>query len=343
MTQVGLTTNHQSEGTDFDETTLFASSGESVSLADASTWFRVSAPFETSRGVHAWQRGVAVPITSAIPDAVFTTAMRLDSEIVDGNWQSASWGTLEGVFAAPLCGLQPSHERVRLRVGLVADILGHTLQRCTVMVDLLDLAQQAAQPITAPSLGKAGSWPHPRSQREEGDTNETLRVVRAMQSDLHDDARTREQMLAATHLRHWSPQFIWAGPGGIGTTTASRGFVDHHQLPFRLAFPDRVGGGALPPGDDSGSTGHFVKFARGAWAVTGGWPSITATHAGDGWLGLAASNKSVTLRVFDFYEVTSGKISMNWVFIDIVDFMTKIGVLPSHIHGYPTSTKGATT
>ncbi|NBN96093.1 MAG: hypothetical protein EBT17_00090 [Actinobacteria bacterium] len=343
MTRVSFTTNRKSDRADFDDSSLFASNGECVSLADASTLFRVSAPFEASRGVRAWQGGIAGPITSAISDSVFTTAMRLDSEVIEGRWQSASWGTLKGNFAAPLCGLRPSHSTVELRIGLVADVVDERLDRCTVMVDLLDLAVQTGQLLTAAPLGVAERWPLPKVDPSAGKSAETLEVVRAMQSDLHDDASTREQMLTAAHLRHWESDFIWAGPGGIGVTEASQGFVDHHQLPFRRAFPDRVGGGALPPGDNSGSTGHFVKFAQGAWAVTGGWPSVKATHTGNGWLGLPASNKPVTLRVFDFYEVTNYKITTNWVFIDIVDFLTSIGALPAHIHGYSTTTKGHTT
>jgi len=319
----------------FEASSLFVDCGGTVSLADDRTEFRVSAPFHSSRGTHSWHEGVRAPIASALVDATFTTAMQLESQRDGGRRQLALWGTLEGTFVAPLCGLGPNYETVHLRVGLVADIVNDWLERCTVMVDLLDLAAQSGQLFTAPPLGASGAWPHPRAEPSAGDSVETLAVVRAMQSDLHDDARTREQMLTALHLRHWTSDFVWAGPGGIGLTSTSKGFVDHHQYPFRRAFPDRVGGGALPPGDHTGSTGHFVKFAQGAWAVTGGWPSIVATHSGDGWLGLPASGKSVTLRVFDFYEVTNRKISMNWVFIDIVDFLSRLGTLPKHIRGYP--------
>jgi hypothetical protein len=76
--------------------------------------------------------------------------------------------------------------------------------------------------------------------------------------------------------------------------------------------------------------------------VTGGWPSVTATHGGDGWLGLPATGKRITLRVFDFYEVVAGRIAMNWVFIDLVDFLRQIGQLPALAAANQSSTKGST-
>ena len=36
---------------------------------------------------------------------------------------------------------------------------------------------------------------------------------------------------------HWHPRMMWYGPAGIGTARGLAGFVDDHQLPFRIAFP----------------------------------------------------------------------------------------------------------
>ena len=32
---------------------------------------------------------------------------------------------------------------------------------------------------------------------------------------------------------------MWYGPSGIGTARGLEGFVDHHQLPFRMTFRER--------------------------------------------------------------------------------------------------------
>jgi hypothetical protein len=228
----------------------------------------------------------------------------------------------------------------------VVDLDESRAVRCTVMLDVPDLAEQAGQRLVRRPLGDASRWPLPIGERANADVDDkqsaaTLAVVKAMQSALHDSARTRSEMLAAPHLAYWHDDFVWAGPGGIGTTVGAAAFVDGHQLPFRASLPDRVGGGALPS-SAAGAVGHFVKFADGHFAVTGGWPSVTATHGGDGWLGLPATGKRITLRVFDFYEVVAGRIAMNWVFIDLVDFLRQIGQLPALAAANQSSTKGST-
>ena len=323
---------------------LFGSDNESTPF-DSNTIFRVSAPFNDFAGVASWREFVAEPLLGAIDGADWSTAMELRSAPIDGSWQAASWGTLTGVFMNSWCGLHPSGSEVSVRIGAVVDLVGDAAIRCTVMIDVLDLAEQAGQDLTRRSLGKTGLWPLPRAieSDDDGASDEsatTLSVVKQMQSALHDSARTRDEMIAAAHLAYWHADFVWAGPGGIGSSTGAEGFVDFHQLSFRTAFPDRVGGGLLESADETNTTGHFVKFAEGRWAVTGGWPSVTATHSADGWLGESASGRRITLRVFDFYQVDEGKISMNWVFIDLLDFLAQIDRLPRQITHQGILTRG---
>ena len=323
---------------------LFGSDSSSTPF-DSNTVFRVSAPFNELPGIASWSEFVAAPLLHAIEGAKWSTAMELRSAPVDGSRQSATWGTLNGVFANSWCGLQPTGAEVAVRVGAIVDFLGDSAVRCTVMIDVFDLAEQAGQHLTRRSLGKTGRWPIPRAVGSGVDGSPdvsatTLAVVKQMQSALHDSARTRDEMIAAAHLAYWHDDFVWAGPGGIGSSMGAEGFVDFHQLSFRTAFPDRVGGGLLASAGATNTTGHFVKFAEGRWAVTGGWPSVTATHSRDGWLGESASGRRITLRVFDFYQVDEGKISMNWVFIDLLDFLAQIDRLPKRIQHQLTLTKG---
>lgn len=324
----------------FDPADLFAKGSDSRSQLTSETVFRVSAPFDELVGRASWQSSVVEPLRRSIGDLAWRQSMVLSGERADGLPQVAAWGHLEGVMHAPWCGLSATGRRVSIRVGCVADLAESGTARCTVMIDIADLAAQVGQPLTRDALGDAGPWPEPQATHATGVSAETLEVVRAMQTALHDHATTRDEMLTAEHLRYWGDDFVWAGPGGIGTTRGGRGFVDDHQLSFRTAFPDRVGGGTLPPNPIGGGAGHFVKFADGCWAVTGGWPSVSATHHGDGWLGLRASGRRIFLRVFDFYEVRDGLISMNWVFIDIVDFLRQVDQLPTAIREFHQQLKG---
>ena len=73
---------------------------------------------------------------------------------------------------------------------------------------------------------------------------------------------------------YWHHNFMWYGPAGIGTTRGIKGFRQHHQGPFLKAFPDRV------------VDRKQALVSKGNYARTGGWPHMTATHSGPGWLGL---------------------------------------------------------
>jgi hypothetical protein len=107
---------------------------------------------------------------------------------------------------------------------------------------------------------------------------------------------------------------MWYGPAGIGTVRGLAGFVDRHQLPFRVAFPNRVGGQ------------HYIRIGDGPYSVTGGWPSVTATHLGGGFLGLGPTGRPVAMRVMDFYLHHEGLIRENWVPLDILDLLMQMGV-----------------
>lgn len=241
----------------------------------------------------------------------------------------ATIGHLVGRFVAPWCGIKPTNDIVFLRYAEIHEFEGSSIARTTMFIDVVDLLRQVGGPLLAPARGREILWPGVDEVRSgsgvmvrPGDaatTGATLDRVRAMQHDLHDDASTRDEMLRAAHLRHWHPNFMWFGPGGIGTTRGAEGFVDHHQLPFRTALPDRVGGGV--------TKGHFAKFADGRLACTAGWPSVRGTHLGDGWLGLPASGKSIDLRVTDFYSLDHHNlICDNWVMIDLVHLCEQLEI-----------------
>ena len=109
---------------------------------------------------------------------------------------------------------------------------------------------------------------------------------------------------------------MWYGPCGIGTARGLAGFVDHHQLPFRLTFKER----------DYWKIGHYVEIGDGQYSMTSGWHSIDAIHGAKDWLGYDATGKSVTMRVMDFYLHNEGLIRENWVPIDIAHILYQLDI-----------------
>ena len=99
---------------------------------------------------------------------------------------------------------------------------------------------------------------------------------------------------------------VWYGPSGIGSTMGIDGFKRQHQVPFRQAlYSTRT------------FNGHKSRFTEGVYGGWVGWPSLSMTVTGGGFMGLPATNTDIDMRVVDLYRREGDKIAENWVFIDI--------------------------
>jgi predicted ester cyclase len=195
----------------------------------------------------------------------------------------------------------------------------------TVLLDVLDAIRQAGFWPVAPSLGVEAMWPGPitadglllhETDAAQGATSiaQTLAMHQTL-GDYDDEKRLgRQGLLQMPQKQHWHPRMMWYGPAGIGTARGLEGFVDHHQLPFRLAFPNRRGGN------------HYVRIGDGAYSATGGWPSVLAKHTGGGFMGLSPTGRDVQMRVMDFYLHHEGLIRENWVPLDILHLLLQMDV-----------------
>ena len=206
--------------------------------------------------------------------------------------------------------------------------------------DVLDVIRQSGFWPLAPSLGAEGMWPGPLtsdgivlSPQDTRESRASIEQTLAMHATLaaYDDAGKagREGLLTMPQKEFWHPRMMWYGPAGIGTARGLEGFVDHHQLPFRTAFPGRKGGGQWDEIGDLKARlggGHYIRAGDGKYSVTGGWPSVFAKHTGPDFLGLGPTNRPVTMRVMDFYLHHEGLIRENWVPLDILDLLMQMGV-----------------
>ncbi len=241
----------------------------------------------------------------------------------------ATMGHYVGTFRQDLCGIPATNAPVSLRFAEVHHLQDGRIAHSYCLWDLIDLMRQAGCWPIAPSLGAEGMWPGPATQdglrlgvTEDGSAS--FATVMAMHASLGAfDGKSVHSMPQAPF---WHPDFLWHGPAGIGTTRGLAGFQAHHQIPFLHAFPDRKG------------AGHYVRLADGPYVVTGGWPSVTATHSG-AWLGLPATGKPIAMRVMDFYRLQGGVICENWVPIDILHILMQMGIdildRLHHLRGFP--------
>lgn len=237
----------------------------------------------------------------------------------DGNDTIAMLGHYQGTFCEDWLDVPATHSAVHIRFGEIHTVEHGRISRTYLLIDMLDLMRQAGCWPVAPSLGAEGMWPGPATNDgavlDHADPHrgaETLDLVTRMHAGLL--AFDGKDLKSMHHARYWTEHFLWYGPSGIGTTRGLAGFEAHHQIPFLRAFPDRKIGKRI------------VSIGDGQYAVTGGWPSVVATHTGPDWLGLGPTGRHVDMRVMDFYRAENGKLAENWVPIDIIDILRQLGV-----------------
>ena len=305
--------------------------------ADAHLW--ASHPFNKLHGHDAihdfWHQ-----LRTALPDmerrdSIFTGGYskpdaRMDDSL-NGRLLIATMGHYQGTFTEDLCGIPATNGVVHIRSCEVHHISGDKIAHSYILIDLLDLMRQADVWPIAPSLGAEGAWQPPSSSAGiRLDIQDSTAGARAFDTviDMHNALQTFDgkSLDSMQHGAYWGDTFLWYGPAGIGTTRGMDGFRAHHQIPFLTGFPDRKG------------AGHYIRIGDGNFVVTGGWPSVTGTHRGK-WLGVPATGKHIEMRVMDFYHLVDGKITENWVPIDILYMLHQMGLdvfaRLKHIRGNP--------
>ena len=286
--------------------------------------WRCSHPVNELRGHAEIAEKLWLPLFHAMPDLE-----RRDVLFVGGSYNGtsiiAAVGHYCGTFKRDLYGIPATNKTVYLRYGEVHELRGDKIARSNSLIDVLDLIRQAGVWPVAPSLGIEEQWPAPFTgngvvlhQSDPAQSAASIAQTLAMHKTLGDyndlENRGREGLLDMPQKEHWHPKMMWYGPAGIGTTRGLDGFVDGHQLPFRIAFPNRKGGN------------HYVRFGDGPYSVTGGWPSVYAKHLGGDFMGLSPTGRDVTMRVMDFYLHHEGLIRENWVPLDILHLLLQMDV-----------------
>ncbi|MGH1478404.1 MAG: ester cyclase [Geminicoccales bacterium] len=295
--------------------------------------WRGSHPLNEMVGLDNIEETIWRPLIRSFPDLE-----RRDLILIGGPYEGrdyvATLGHYCGTFREDWLTIPATGKPVYLRYGEVHQVENGRIVQSTCLWDLLDLIRQAGFWPIAPSLGVESMWPGPitadgivltkqDSEVSAASIAQTLAMHKTL-ADYNDlDHLGREGLLAMPQKDHWHPKMMWYGPSGIGTTRGLGGFVDDHQLPFRLAFPNRKGGDQIT---DMTKGGHYIQLGDGKYSVTGGWPSVQAMHLGGGFLGTGPTGKEVTMRVMDFYLHHEGKIRENWVPIDIIELLLQMGI-----------------
>ena len=303
--------------------------------------WRGSHPINELEGLEAICDQAWKPLKSALPDMERRDEILVGGRYTDGSGKTkdlvACVGHYCGTFKKDWLDIPATGQPIWLRYGEVHEIENGKLVHSSCLWDILDFIRQAGFWPIAPSWGTEGRWAGPitcdglvltEQDMEQGLASiaQTLAMHRTL-AEYDDHAkRGRQGLLDMPQKEHWHDKMMWYGPSGIGTTRGLAGFVDFHQLPFRLTWPGRLGGQTLIDQGIRTDAGHYIQIGDGPYSVTGGWPSVVAEHTGGDVFGAGPTGRKIDMRVMDFYLHHEGKIRENWVPIDVIHILLQMGV-----------------
>ncbi len=280
-------------------------------------------PFGDLTGPQALYQTCYAPLLKAMPDLE-----RRDWIVVGGctehgdDWIGCG-GHYYGTFVAPWLDIPPTGHLTHMRFHEFYRIVEGQVVELQALWDIPEVMMQARAWPMAPSLGLEFCVPGPATQDgivpgpwDEAQSKSSCDHIINMLDHLkkHPSQGGPEVM---EMQRFWHPRMNWYGPAGIGTGRGIAGFRNWHQIPFLNGMPDR---GKYV--DDI--TYHF--FGDADYAAVTGWPNMIQTVTHDGWMGIAPSNRPISLRSLDFWRLENGLIRENWVLVDLLDAYRQLGV-----------------
>lgn len=277
-------------------------------------------PFENVGGPIDLLNTVLLPLNEALPDLERRDTIVMAGEsLLGANWVGCA-GYYTGTFVAPWLDIPPTGHQISLRYHEFYRVEDGKVVEMQALWDIPEVMMQAGAWPMAPSLGREWHVPGPATQDglvpgpyDDERSAGSLKLVSDMLAALGNFA---EGGVDAMRLEaYWHPRFSWYGPSGIGTARGIAGFRNWHQIPFLNAMPDRVG-----------SIGKGHLFGDGDYVGFTAWPGMRMTLSGNGWLGIAPSNRKITMRSLDFWRCENGLIRENWVLVDILDVYHQLGV-----------------
>ena len=262
------------------------------------------------------------PLLDAIPDLE-----RRDTIVVGATQDGEHWigcgGHYQGVFDHPWLDIPATRHLVHIRYIEFFRIDDERIVSMRLLWDIPSVMMQADAWPMAPSLGREILVPGPASNDGVDDSARTdelsvasMQLVNDMVSGLSKFAEGGAE--AMTPEAFWHPKMTWYGPAGIGANRRVSGFRNWHQIPFLNSLPDRIA--------NTEAGGRDCYFADGNYVAFCGWPAMSATVTGDGWMGIAPSGKRIDFASLDIWRCENGVIRENWVMIDILDVWRQLGV-----------------
>lgn len=234
-------------------------------------------------------------------------------------------GHFLGLFDEAWLDIRPTRRMCFLRFAEFHRVVDGKIAETALFLDVVSVMRQAGQYPLPPQTGAAHIHPGPLTHDgvmldvADAETSATtLQLVHKMGSGLNEANRVAEEhgddrMPASVLAKTWHDDMIWSGPEGIGATYTIDRYQQQHQYPFRFNLTSKQ------------FNGHVARFAEGNYACFFGWPNLTNRPTG-GFLGMPASTTAADMRVVDVYRRDGDKLAENWVFIDLLHWLSMQGL-----------------
>ena len=233
----------------------------------------------------------------------------------------ASMGHMMGLFDNDWIDIPATRRMAFLRYAEFHRVEDGKVAESAFFCDVVSMMEQAGHYPLPPQTGAAFLHPGPRTRdgillepHEASQGRKTMALVNQMISDLS------KLNVGSTHYcppellaKTWHDDMIWYGPAGIGSTYTIPRYQQQHQYPFRRHLKEKV------------FNGHIARFAEGNYAGFFGWANLTNTPTG-GFLGLPGNDVRADMRVVDIYRRSGDKLAENWVFIDLLHYLSMQGL-----------------
>ena len=283
-------------------------------------------PINHLRGVDAFVSDFWQPLMHSFPDLKRQTHIfiggksngRIDG-LQDGHMWVSGTGYFNATFANDYLTIPATKKEVNIRWGEFCRIEQDKIVETYVLLDFIDLMQQAGFHVLPPSHGIDGVYPPPRAKdgilleaQDEQTSAYSLEHIRRFIFDaLNSYDQSALKSMGIADYFHSDVQ--WYGPGGIGACLSLKEFEENHQRHWLRAYPDRQ------------VQDLDALIAEGPYSGGPGWAGVLATHTGD-YLDAKATNKPVEFNGIDFWKLENDRYIENWVFVDMVHLFRQFGI-----------------
>ncbi|MEM7287576.1 MAG: ester cyclase [Actinomycetota bacterium] len=302
-------------------------SAVAAAMAPGLRWFG-HAPVGELHGADAFLAEAWEPLRVAFPELRRDTFIfiagasngRADGDVSrDGKHWVTGTGVLRGTFASDYLGIPATGAEVAMRYGEFCRVVDGRIDEIYLLIDVVDLMEQAGVHVLPPCRGRPGLYPPPRlddgvlvDAQDQAVSDHSLDHLRRF---LYDGLNVYDQEeLSSMGMADWfHPDVQWYGPGGIGACLSLQEFEDNHQRPWLVAYPDRQ------------VQDLTAIFAEGVYSAAPGWAGVKATHTGP-YLDAAATGATIVFNGLDWWKREGEQYVENWVFVDMVHLFDQFGI-----------------